>query len=447
MMAGDSVGGSGFNRIAPNADHPGALRYEFRQDSFPMVAVNNMNIRIADISKKKAPITKHSSYNHNMRSRENSKMIEEQKQRLNKSTRSNCKSDLNQKEIEKKKIMALERQNREILPSFETSSRLLNPTCSISTTLSKTIGKKTPSNVTILGCSYVSQNQVLPKPKPSPFPTQKLSDRAGETIKKLEIQNFNNFTLGDPDEKLHPKMALGFQSFNNSKTNLKKIDSVKDEEFSGLGKRKEINLHDQKGLFQAHSFESRELTSRMSSLKRRKMSDTSKQKELPGQSEFDSINPLNQHPSMCSQFKSFQANNSMSDFVMEQSLPKKKKTRHSTGVHQPKPKHEQLHSKNTNFSTNLKDLKIIPNRIKSDHKGNSSQNISSLNDISGSIKYRVNSNTVSSNSNYISSLNEIEKMKQGLLEKPKEESRQSNSRKVLHKIIESEDVNNAQKKK
>lgn len=446
LKAENSASGSGFNRLDKVTSHPNAICYEHRHDSFPSIAVNNMNIKMADISKKKAPITKHSSYNQNRVSRNSPKLIEAHNHRLNNSARPDCNNDLNLKELDKKKQMAIERQNRDTLPSFNTSSRLMNLNCPLVSNTS-TMNTKTAPNVTIYRCSYVSQNQMAAPKKPSTHQQKKISESAGKTLKKLEIRTYNKFCLDETEKKLHPAMALDFRSFNNSKTNIKKIESVKEEEFASLGKRKEINLCSQKGIFRAQSFESKEMTSRVSSLKRRKLSETSKQKDLVHQSELDSMNPLNQQPSIYSNFKSFQANNSMSDFVLEQSLPKKKKMRHSTGVPQPKTNSQLVHSKNNNFSTNLQHLRIVPNKIYSDQKGNSSQNISSLNDISGSIKYRVNSNTVSSQSNHISSLNEIEKMKQGQIEPSKEERLQGNGRPVLHKIIESENAVNDQKKK
>jgi hypothetical protein len=244
---------------------------------------------------------------------------------------------------------------------------------------------------------------------------------------------------------------LNFESFNNS-TVKKNIPSTKVGEMSNLiGKRSEININTQKDIFRVESYDSRskENQSRVSSLKRRKMSDTSKQKDLINQSEFDSMNPLNRQQSANSNFKSFQANNSMLEFSEDQQKPRKKKIRHSVGISQKIPPiRETQISKKSAFGIKLPVIANIPAIVRSDKKDLSSQNISSLNDISSSIKYRINSNTQSSNSNKnVSSLNELEKFKNVQMDSLKNEKKNELNKKKLPKICESENTEKIQKKK
>ena len=410
---------------------------DYRNDSFPSISFNNMPLELTDTSTSKhAKITKHKSYNHN-RQDDNLMMKDNKHVRFNKSARNDDKEDTEKTTSEKMKIMFLERKNRDNLPSYQDSTKMISRQYDMPRTIKKA------SNITISSNLLFNPNSL---PKKESFQTnteRKCLKKTKKVMKKLEIHNYYSYSNNDIEKTPTSPFMLNFESFNNSTVKQKNIETPKTEKMSNLiGKRGEINVNNQKDIYQVQSYESKskDIQSRISSFKKGKMSEISKLKDLQNQSDFDSMNPLNIQQSVNSNFISFQANNSVDDFLNEpQNIRKKKKVRHSVGIsEQRNAKKDPEFSKKSSYRMKLPNIGVIPGRVKSDKKDPSSQNFSSLNDMSSSIKQRVNSNTLSSNSNKnVSSLNDIEKVK--VLQTDKNEQKKEISKKELPLIFESED--------
>lgn len=393
--------------------------------------MNNIKLPINSL------LTKHKSYNLQINKSKFQNRFDPNNLKMNKSEK-NIKSKKSILMEPERRKSVIERRSRKPLPSYDFSSRFLGQGSSLPNSNYKKETRN--SNVTIssnVPCQMypVVYSRSLVKEKLGSS-QKKISQKTKQKVKQFEIQNHS---LYQQPNKGYSKFMFQFDSFNNSNNQVPAPDSSKMDEMSHLGKRSEININNQKDIFRVESYDSlsRDYVSHLSSFKKRKMSESSKPKEslLKENSEFDSTHTMNQ-PGTHFVLENTDFTSSLLNYKGEKVRVRQKKIRHSTGMRGIQNKRNASDFCKFRYMMNLQNISNFPRKGTAKKKNGSVQNLSSLGDFypkSTSIKNRVSSNTLSSNSKKnVSSLPEIEK-KSMTPDKPQKEL----TKVVLDKILES----------